>query len=142
MLSSPKLLTLAIAVLALSGCVSTGNFNTSNETQVHLADANYRIVATNVSGESEAGYLFGFSGSGRDAPTTLALFRVAGSPMLMKQALENLWANFEAEHGPVEGRNLALVNVRYDSDAANYLLLYSHLNVSVRADVIEFTGTN
>ena len=60
----------------------------------------------------------------------------------MKQALENLWTNFEAEHGPVVGRNLALVNVRYDSDAANYLLLYSKLWVSVRADVIEFIGTD
>jgi len=137
--------TLALLVgttIILSGCVSSGSFNTVNETQVRLSEANYRIVATNVAGESQAGYLFGFSVSGRESPTTIALLRVDGEPMLMKQALENLWTNFEAEHGPVVGRNLALVNVRYDSDAANYLLLYSKLWVSVRADVIEFIDTD
>lgn len=136
------LVVFAAATFILSGCVSTGSFNTVNETQVNLASANFRIVATNVAGESQAGYLFGFSASGRESPTTIALLRVDGEPMLMKQALENLWENFEAEHGPVVGRNLALVNMRYDSDAANYLLLYSKLRVSVRADVIEFIGTD
>ena len=137
-----KLAVFAGAAVILSGCVSSGSFNTVNETQVRLSQANYRIVATNVAGESQAGYLIGFSASGREQPTTVALFRVDGEPMLMKQALENLWTNFEAEHGPVVGRNLALVNVRYDSDAANYLLLYSKLTVSVRADVVEFIGTD
>lgn len=136
------LVVFAAATFVLSGCVSTGSFNTVNETQVNLASANFRIVATNVAGESQAGYLFGFSASGRESPTTIALLRVDGEPMLMKRALENLWENFEAEHGPVVGRNLALVNMRYDSDAANYLLLYSKLRVSVRADVIEFIGTD
>ena len=138
---SMSIVVLGMAIPVLSGCVSTGNFDTSNETQVHLADANYRIVATNVSGTSHAGYLFGFSASGRDAPNTVALLRVEGEPMLMNRAIENLWLNFEAEHGSAEGRNLALVNVRYDSDAANYLLLYSRLEVSVRADIVEFIGT-
>ncbi len=137
-----KLSVLTGAAVILSGCVSSGSFNTVNETQVRLSEANFRIVATNVAGESEAGYLFGFSASGRESPTTIALLRVDGEPMLMKRALENLWDNFEAEHGPVVGRNLALVNVRYDSDAANYLLVYSKLWVSVRADVIEFIGTD
>lgn len=122
----------------LSRCFSAGNFSALNETQVHLADANFHIVATNVSGESEAGYLLGISWSNRSAPNTIALARVDGSPMLMKQALENLWSNFEAENGSVVGKKLALVNIRYDSDASNYLLLYSKMRVSVRADVVEF----
>ena len=50
--------------------------------------------------------------------------------------------NTVAEHGPVVGRNLALVNMTYDPDGANYLLLYSTLRVSVRADVMEFVGTD
>ncbi len=98
-------------------------------------------MATNVSGESQAGYLLGISRPNRSAPNTLALLRVNGEPMLMKQALENLWKNFEAEYGSVIGKTLALVNIRYDADASNYLLLYSKMNVSVRADVVEFIGT-
>jgi hypothetical protein len=96
-----SLVALVAIALSVSGCVSTGSFNTVNETQVQLARDNYRIVATNVSGEADAGYLFGFSASGRERPTTVALFRVDGEPMLMKQALENLWANFEDQHGTV-----------------------------------------
>lgn len=134
----PLLIALVGSALVLTGCASSGSFDALNETQVQLTQANYRIVATNVGGESSAGYLFGLSGSDQGRPSAFALFRVDGEPMLMKRALENLWANFEAEHGPAEGRNLALINVRYDSDAANYLLLYSKLKVSVRADVIEF----
>jgi len=125
-----------------SGCFSAGNFAAINQTQVNLADANYEIVATNVSGESEAGYLLGISWSNQSAPNTIALARVDGDPMLMKQALENLWFNFEQEHGPVIGRKLALVNIRYDSDASNYVLLYTKMNVSVRADVVEFIDRN
>lgn len=60
----------------------------------------------------------------------------------MKQALENLWKNFEAEYGSVIGKTLALVHIRYDADASNYLLLYYKMNVSVRADVVEFIGNS
>jgi hypothetical protein len=69
---------------------------------------------------------------------TLALARVQGEGALYRQALQNLWANFRAEHGDVEGRDLALVNVRFDGDALN-LILYTRPTVSVRADVVEFT---
>ena len=101
-----------------------------------------RIVSTNVSGESKAAYLLGISWSNQSTPNTIALARIDRDPMLMKQALENLWYNFEVEHGPVVGRKFALVNIRYDSDASNYLLLYSKMNVSVRADVVEFIDNN
>jgi len=62
--------------------------------------------------------------------------------MLTSTAMANLWQNFEDEYGPVQGRNLALINVRFDSDAANYLLLYTKQSITIRADVIEFIGTH
>ena len=52
-------------------------------------------------------------------------------------ALENLWENYEAEHGEVEKGKLALTNVRYDADILN-LIVYTQLKVTVRADVVEF----
>jgi hypothetical protein len=58
--------------------------------------------------------------------------------MLYKEALENLWKNFETTNGSVEGRRLALVNVRYDADALN-LFVYTQPKIVIRADVVEFT---
>ncbi len=58
--------------------------------------------------------------------------------MLYKEALENLWKNYETANGPVEGKRLALINVRYDSDALN-LIVYTQPKIIVRADIVEFT---
>ena len=133
-------LTLALVVVALlsAGCVNSGALFSSNLTNVELGEGNYTLVATNVQGQSEAGYLFGFSGSQGGHASTLALFRVEGNGMLYKEAVENLWSKVEAEHGPVSGRRLALVNMHFDADAANFLGLYTKTIVSVRADVVEF----
>jgi hypothetical protein len=68
----------------------------------------------------------------------VALFRIEGQPLLDQQAVQNLWRNFEANHGAAAGRSLALVNVRFDADATN-VLVYTRPRISVRADVIEFT---
>ncbi len=124
--------------LALAGCATSGLLNSANVTNVELSEGNYSIVATNVAGHSEASYALGFSWSYRAEPRTLALFRVDGDEMLVSAAMEDLWAKFEAVHGPAAGRKLALVNVRFDSDAANYLGLYSQQSVTIRADVVEF----
>ena len=126
-----------IGALLLSGCASSGLFFSMNNTAVELSEDNYEIVATNVSGEAEAGYLLGVSFSAGAATNTLALARVSGSGMLYMEALEELWKNYEEEHGSVIGKKLALVNVRYDSDALN-LLLYTSAKISIRADVVEF----
>jgi hypothetical protein len=128
----------ALAALTLTGCATSGIFNSANLTNVELSEGNYRMVATNVAGHSEAGYVLGFSWSYRAEPRTLALFRADGDEMLVSTAMEDLWASFEAEHGRVAGRKLALVNVRFDNDAANYLGLYSQQKVTIRADVVEF----
>jgi hypothetical protein len=130
--------TIMTASLLLSGCSAGGSFMASNETEVQLQKNNFKIVARNVSGEAQSGYILGGTVSMGMACNTFALFRVSGSGMLYKEALENLWKNYEATNGPVEGKRIALINVRYDSDAIN-LFLYTQPKIIIRADVVEFT---
>ncbi|MFH1570170.1 MAG: hypothetical protein ABIL09_19420, partial [Gemmatimonadota bacterium] len=66
-----------------------------------------------------------------------SLFRVSGTGELYGEAMDDLWRRFEAEHGPVVGRRLALVNLRYDANARNFLV-YNDIALSIRADVVEF----
>ncbi len=124
--------------LFFSGCSSTGAFIASNRTNIDLGSANYKIIATNIAGEAEAGYLLGVTWNTGVINSTLALARVSGSDALYRDALQNLWQNYEAKNGSVVGKKVALINIRYDSDNLN-LLLYAGAHVSVRADVIEFT---
>ena len=126
------------AGLFLSGCATGGAFMASNETEVQLQKNNFKIVARNVSGEAQAGYLLGGSVSMGMTCNTFAILRVSGSGMLYKEALENLWKNYEAANGPVEGKKIALINVRYDSDILN-LFIYTQPKIIVRADIVEFT---
>lgn len=125
-----------VAVL-LTGCASSGMFPSAHLTEVHLADGDFRVVATSVSGEAQAGYLVGVSAALYTEMRTVALARVSGTGQLYSDAIQDLWRNFEAENGPVAGRRLALVNVRFDSEALN-LLVYTRPRVFVRADVVEF----
>lgn len=137
MKNAAPLLFLLFASVALAGCATTGAFDSANLTDVRLSEANYEVVATNVTGEASAGYVFGVSGGFYRHMQTLAVARVSGSGFLYGEALQDLWENFRAEHGETEGRNLALVNVRYDTEALN-LLVYTEPTVIVRADVVEF----
>lgn len=131
---------LLLLALSLTGCVSVGSFSSANVTNVELAEANYEVVATNVQGRASAGYILGFSGGfGLSQMQTLALVRVDGPGALYGAALQNLWDNFRAQYGEVEGRNLALVNVRFDSDAVN-AIVYTRPQITIRADVVEFTN--
>ena len=127
-----------LSALWLTGCATSGMFNSGNLTNVELSERNYEVVATNVTGEAEAGYILGFSGAARGEMHTFALIRVEGDGFLYQEALANLWTSFEADFGPSEGRSLALANVRYDFDALNVLGLYTKPKVSIRADIIEF----
>jgi len=132
------LLALLFTTAVLSGCGSTGALNSANITEVQLADNNYEIVATNMKGKASAGYLLGIStGAGNRQIQTFAIARLNGSSSLFGDAVENLWENFRDQYGEVEGRELALVNIRYDTDALN-LFVYTKPTVSVRADVVEF----
>jgi hypothetical protein len=121
----------------LAGCANTGMYIAQNVTMVELSEPNYQIVATNISGESQAAYLLGFSYSLGAVTESVALIKIAGSGMLYQEALENLWQNFQKTNGTVVGRKLALINMRYDADTANWLL-YTKAQLSIRADVIEF----
>ena len=127
----------SVAFIAF-GCASAGMFPSANVTEVQLQRNNFKIVARNVTGEAEAGYLVGQTISLGMSTSTFALLRVSGSGMLYKEALENLWKNYEATNGAIEGKRLALVNVRYDSDALN-LFVYTQPKIMIRADVVEFT---
>lgn len=129
-----------VLLAAVSGCATSGAFNAANLTNVELSSDNYRIVATDVDGEATAGYLLGASIGTASRVQTAAIARVSGSGALYRDAMADLWRSFASEHGPVEGRNLALVNVRIDTDALN-LLLYTRARLGIRADVVEFDGS-
>jgi uncharacterized protein DUF6567 len=131
-------LLLAVA-LGASGCAQTGVFVAANMTSVELSEDNYRLIATDVSGTAEAAYLLGVSLPTGMMNSTLALVRLKGTGMLYQEALADLWTRFQEEHGAIDGRTLALVNVRYDSDNLN-LLLYTRPQLSIRADVVEFVS--
>jgi hypothetical protein len=122
----------------LSGCFTSGAFLAGNVTNVQLTEGNYEVVATDVHGSATAGYLLGVSGGLGPSTTALAVARVSGDGQLYRAALDNLWAQVRDQHGDVEGKGLALVNVRYDVNALN-LILYTQPTVTVRADVVEFT---
>jgi hypothetical protein len=126
------------AAFLLSNCATTGRFDSVHLTNVELGNKDYRILAKNISGEAAAGYLIGFSGSNGSQTWTTALLRIDGDGMLYKEALERFWSSFEEKFGSIEGRDLAIVNVRYDADAMNFFGIYTRPKISIRADVIEF----
>lgn len=127
----------SVTLLSMAGCTSTGAFLSANQTIVNLNEGNYTITATNVSGESGAAYILGLSYSSGLTAGTLAIARIEGTGKLYAEALENLWNNYEEQYGTGTDRKLALANVRYDADILN-LILYTKVNIAVRADVIEF----
>jgi len=128
---------LILLMVSFTGCLNSGMFLSANVTDVKLSEANYTIVATDITGTSRAGYILGLSyGSGGDA-STMAVARVSGTGMLYQEALENLWQNYERDHGPREDKKIALVNVHYDTDILN-LILYTEVTLFIRADVVEF----
>ena len=126
-----------LLIASFTGCTSSGMFLSANVTDVGLSEANYDIVATDITGSSIAGYILGFSGGPASQVGTLAIARVSGTGQLYKEALENLWENYEKDHGPREGRKIALVNVHYDADILN-LFFYTEVKLYIRADVVEF----
>ncbi|MDX1585618.1 MAG: DUF6567 family protein [Balneolaceae bacterium] len=130
------ILIFALAV-TVTGCTSSGAFIAYNQTNVELGEGNYSLTATGVQGQSEADYILGLSYSNGLVANTIALVRVSGSEKLYADALDNLWQNYERNHGAITDKKLALTNVRYDSDIVN-LILYTKVKLTVRADIIEF----
>jgi len=128
---------LILLVVSFTGCSNAGMFSSVNVTDVRLSEDNYDVVATNITGSSRAGYILGFSFGPAAQVSTAAIARVSGTGMLYKEALENLWENYEIDHGPREDKRVALVNVHYDTDILN-LLLYTEVKLFIHADVVEF----
>lgn len=129
-------LLLLLAAVFVSGCTNTGAFLSGNQTVVNLNEGNYMMAATNVTGTSEAAYVFGISYSSGPMANTIAIARVDGTGMLYADAMQNLWENYTSEHGTTDNR-LALANIRYDTDIIN-LFFYTKISLTVRADIIEF----
>lgn len=126
--------------LTLSHCVSSGGYRPANVTMVELNKGNFSVIATTVSGTSSSGYLIGFVIPSEYNNFAISVTRISGSDTNKKDALKNLWRNFEKEHGAVKERKLGLVNVTYDVEAANWFGVYASETLTVSADVVEFTG--
>jgi hypothetical protein len=136
MKSYPFIILMAVAFL-LTGCGNAGMFVASNSTEVQLKERNYTIVAKNVTGTSEISYLLGVSYSWGVATNSIGIIPLDGNKMLYKEARESLWDNFEKQGESIEGRTLALINIQYDSNTANFLV-YTKASYSITADIIEF----
>lgn len=121
----------------ISGCGNSGAFIASNSTEVQLSEGNYHIVAKNVTGSAKSAFILGGSHSWGIATQSFGLIPLEGSKTLYKDAREALWTTFEEEYTSVEGKKLALVNIQYDAATTNYIL-YTHAEITITADVIEF----
>ncbi len=124
-------------VLLLGSCASAGLTASSHITNVQLTNPNFRVVATNVSGEATSKGVLGVSYGLGMASVQLAVIPLTENRKLYQSAIRNFWSNFETTHGPVAGKRLALVNVRYDSESLN-LFLFTKVTTVVVADVVEF----
>jgi hypothetical protein len=133
---------LMLALLAgssvyLGSCASSGFTASSHLTNVQLGDPDFRIVATNISGQASSEALLGFSlGLGFGA-SQVALIPLNKDRLLYGTAMKNLWDKFQADNGPVGNRRLALINMRFDSESLN-LGVYTKMTTVVVADVVEF----
>lgn len=113
----------AIPVLPslLGGLGAAPDGKALHETSVGLNRANYRIVQTDVRGESRG-------------LTLLIFFTV--DPISYAEAFSDLQANAPIEAGDTR----AFVNVVHDRSSRNFLL-FALPKLSVRADVVEFLDT-
>jgi hypothetical protein len=127
----PSFCLLTISCLLLSGCPAALPFlspasgqnqvqQLQTSTLVHLNGQNYRIIKTNITGTDWGFNLLGL--------VTLV------SPNYVK-AVKQLYK----EGGITEGRAIALANVA-QQDTSPYFILFSLPRITLRADVIEFTG--
>jgi hypothetical protein len=124
-------------LLLISACGTGGAFRAHHVTNVELAEPNFKIVARDVQGSSMQGYLVGLSYTVSGDVGTFALIKVSGVDKLYDAAVKELWANYREEYGNPEGKKLALINIRQDSEVLN-TLVYTQAKIFITADVIEF----
>jgi hypothetical protein len=121
----------------LSGCGTGGAFLTNHVTSVELSEPNFNIVARDMSGTSMQGYLLGISISQGSDVGMFGLVKIAGVEKLYDSAIKNLWNNFKEKHGDIEGKKLALVNIRQDTEILN-TFIYTQAKYFITADIVEF----
>ncbi len=126
-----------VLLIFLGSCASTGVTTSSHLTNVELKGNNYQIVATNVSGEASSNGIVGLSLGIGLGGAQFSLIPLSPDRTLYKNAMQNLWANFETKNGSPVGRTLALTNVRFDSETLN-TVVYTKIKIVVIADVVEF----
>ncbi len=136
-----KNITISLIVISLfvllSGCGTGGAFLTNHVTSVELSQPNFNIVARDVNGTSMQGYLIGVSISQGSDVSMFGLVKIAGVEKLYDSAIKNLWQNYKEKYGDIEGKKLALVNIRQDTEILN-TLLYTQTKYFITADVVEF----
>ena len=130
-------LILVMFMAFLSGCATGGAFQAYHVTSVELSQPNFNIVARDLSGTSMQGYLLGVSISQGSDVGTFGLVKVAGVEKLYDTAIKDLWKNYQEKYGEIEGKKLALVNIRQDSEILN-TIFYTQAKYFITADVIEF----
>jgi hypothetical protein len=126
-----------ILLFTLYGCGTTGTFRANNVTNVELSQPNFNIVARNVQGLAMQGFLFGFSVPQGSDVGIFGLIRVSGVENPYDTAVKDLWSKYQEKYGDIEGKKLALVNIRQDTEVLN-TFIYTQAKYFISADVIEF----
>lgn len=124
-------------LLLISGCGTMGSFKANHVTVVELSQPNFNIVARGVQGSAMQGYLFGVSAPQISDIFTFGLIRVSGVEKPFDAAIKDLWNNYQEKYGDTEGKKLALINVRQDTETLN-TLVYTEAKYFISADVVEF----
>ncbi len=128
---------LLFILFTINGCGTGGTFTALNNTNVELSQSNYNIIAKDVSGSSVQGYILGFSFTQGAQVSAFGFVRAAGTDKLYDTAVKELWKNYEEKYGSKEGKKLALINIRQDSELLN-TIVYTQVKHFITADVIEF----
>ena len=124
-------------LISISGCGTMGTFRANNITNVELSQPNFNIVARDLQGSAMQGYLFGISVPQGSDISTFALIKIAGVEKPYASAVKDLWNNYREKYGDIEGKKLALVNIRQDTETLN-TLVYTEAKYYITADVVEF----
>lgn len=124
-------------LFSLFSCGTMGSFRGNNTTNVELSQANFNIIARDLEGTAEQGYLFGLSAPQFGDVGIVGLIRVSGEDKLYDTAVKEIWADFKEKIGDPEDRKLALINIRQDVEVLN-TLVYTSAKIFITADVVEF----
>jgi len=109
-----------ILIVLLSGCANHGQINGQNtDAVVNLKNNNFKIIKTNVIGESSGFSLFGI---------------IPFSSPAYYKAKKDLFENAGED---LTGRSIALINQTEDRSFI-YLILFSIPTLTLSADIIEY----